>query len=847
MSVSSDLLPATTLVWRPRGTGYVLTAIAKATISLEPGEGRLAQEQEPICEVDGHWDDNPTRSLFIASDVTPQKPRADVVAVGHAFAGQGKRARQLVARLQVGSIDKSIEVTSDRSVGPDGTIYDGGTFARMPIVYERAAGGPGTWNPVGIGRDDRDRNGNARLPNLQAKGLPPNARIEPIGFGPIAPSWRERAERLGSPTATLSPTWATEPLAESMDLGFFNMAPRDQQLDKLDEGAPIVLENLHPEHARLSTRLPTLRPKATFEVRGTTKTVAMVPDTLWIDTDRGLCTVTYRAQINLDQPDERHRVRIELGGKSERPPKRRLTPTDMFAVENAPAGALPFGKTTGTSPQPTQPAMPAVDAASWMTRNASTPPPAASSRQTVADTGLPWEGAPATAATPFTPAKRSQAITVQQPVPQPPTQPPGAMQSSAMGNQTMAIPSPLAQQMGVPPVAAQPLVPQMAAPQMPAPQMPAPQMPAPQMSAPQMSAPQMSAPQMSAPQMHAPPMHAPPLAPVARAGAAIAAGAAFAAASSVAAEPAWAPSPWAQGAQGPTHAKSAALSGVVGASNAAADLRADGSLAQGQRKPRGTAMQLLWFDPDILPRVRRKKPWKELIDELDASPYDADLDEPAPGETAADIEDRREVNQVVALGNPSGETAVELALDDGVRDDGKFVSPLLLVAGELTLGFDELETLKAVVSIATPLATGDEELKNAVGEAVAYLSVPGLVSSADVAQSLTTKIRETFARGKRAVPATYLDTESERALLEKRAYQKRNVFGGPHLRALFFFAGSTTGIPTYLPEALAQQLPLFRRFAVKLIADVAFQADQFESHPTALKVGAIARMIAPRA
>lgn len=340
----------------------------------------------------------------------------------------------------------------------------------------------------------------------------------------------------------------------------------------------------------------------------------------------------------------------------------------------------------------------------------------------------------------------------------------------------------------------------------------------------------------------------PPVAPPGFASAAVApaaVGAAFTAAAMPPEQASW--SPWAQQAgQGPTHAKSAALSGVVGASNAAADLRADGTYGAGPRKPRGTAMQLLWFDPEILPRVRRKKPWKALIDELDAGPYDPELDEAAPGETAADVEDRREIVQVLAVGNASGETAIEAALDDAVRDDGRFASPLLLVAGELSIGFDELETLKAVVSIATPLAAGDEDLKAAVEAAVAYLGVPGLVSSADVAQSLTTRIREAFAKGKRAVPGTYLDTESERALLEKRAYQKRNVFGGPHLRGLFFFAGSTTGIPTYLPETLAQRLPLFRRFPARLIADVAFQADQYETHPTALKVGAITRVVAPR-
>ena len=66
-------------------------------------------------------------------------------------------------------------------------------------MYERAAGGLGTSNPVGMRFDaDPDASGGVPIPNLQ----PPGARVSrrgdtfgPIGFGPIAPAWPERAER----------------------------------------------------------------------------------------------------------------------------------------------------------------------------------------------------------------------------------------------------------------------------------------------------------------------------------------------------------------------------------------------------------------------------------------------------------------------------------------------------------------------------------------------------------------------------------------------------------------------------------------------------------------------------
>jgi hypothetical protein len=112
-----------------------------------------------------------------------------------------------------------------------------------------------------------------------------------------------------------------------------------------------------------------------------------------------------------------------------------------------------------------------------------------------------------------------------------------------------------------------------------------------------------------------------------------------------------------------------------------------------------------------------------------------------------------------------------------------------------------------------------------------------------LASTLTIKIREAFVKSSRVVGPTYLDDQAERALLERRAYQKRSVFGGPHLRALFHFAGTESGVPAYFPEALAKKLPLFRRLRVKMLAEAHFQADQYESHPSALRAAAVARVL----
>jgi hypothetical protein len=104
---------------------------------------------------------------------------------------------------------------------------------------------------------------------------------------------------------------------------------------------------------------------------------------------------------------------------------------------------------------------------------------------------------------------------------------------------------------------------------------------------------------------------------------------------------------------------------------------------------------------------------------------------------------------------------------------------------------------------------------------------------------MTARIRETFAQGKRAVPDTHLVEQTDRVLLAQRRYQKRIVFGAPHLRCLIHLEGAV--VPGYLPESLAKKLPMFQRFRGRLIAEVQQQADQYETYPASLRVVALVR------
>jgi len=293
----------------------MLTVVCRATFLLRPGESVLAPDQEDPIEQDDHWNDDPGRSLRLASDLVPMKPRADITLVGNAFAPGHAAVRSLVVRLLVGELDKSIEVLGDRSFDQDGALHEGPPFSRMPLLYERAAGGADTPNPVGL-RGQPNAYGRIALPNLQPPGMlitSPSDYIEPVGFGPIAPSWPTRHEKLGrgAPEGAQIDVHAG-PLPEDLDPSYFNHAPRDQQVQLLRDNERLVLEHLHPDHPRFVTNLPGIRPRATVERQGITQSVPLRCDTLWIDTDRALCTLTWRAQVPINHPEEQGRVVITL-------------------------------------------------------------------------------------------------------------------------------------------------------------------------------------------------------------------------------------------------------------------------------------------------------------------------------------------------------------------------------------------------------------------------------------------------------------------------------------------------------------------------------------------------------
>ncbi|NUQ73411.1 MAG: DUF2169 domain-containing protein [Polyangiaceae bacterium] len=823
-------LPSAFLLWQSRPNAWGLTLVCKATFHLQPGEAALTTEQLPIYERDQHWDGNTSRSVHAPCDVVPFKPCADILLVGSAFAPNQTPVQSLVASLTFGEMTKSVEIHCDRAMMMDGSIQEGSGFVQMPLVYELTAGGPGHWNPVGMRTDARDTYGRIILPNIQKPGARPSPSmpLEPTGFGPLAPLWSARAEKLGQATSPYA--FREKPLPKGMDPGHFNAAPPDQQLPTLREGEWLILENLHPDLPKLRTAVPSIRPAVFLKSNEKApQRVQMRMDTLWIDTDQKIFTVTWRGQLALSRRDEWTAAisALETANKAitwpeieahlaQLPASRATIPDD-----DAPESLTPISveDVVMTKPPPTA-ARPNEDMTAF-----ALPFPSKSREGVIADD--------------HTDDGRRDTI--------------DALPFAAI--QSMSARPPISGASSPSPVTALPFAPKPAAPAAPI-TPPAPIAP----MAPPIAPPAPVAP----PSAVASPIPIPsPVAPSIASKASIAPVVPMAPASS----PGWASGPPpSDSSPSITPAPSPSFSGsggAVAASNAAAAAQASWSISTSPSPlPVSTPLpsaarfsarmetpdvnQLIWYHDPSVARFRRAPEWKPLLKELERKPRDKDLDDPALAPDPMQMEERREVFEILTLAPAKSFEAVQQAYFDAIREDGKFVPPLILVAGELMLPFDELETLKATITTVSPLVTPtDENLRTSIDNAKEFLKTPGLTSAPAVSEGLTVRIKEAFAQGRRGVPPAYVDTQTERVLLEQRSYQRRAVLGEKHLRGLLTISGSQTPVPTYIPEEVCLKLPMYQRFRVRIVAEVHQQEDQHESHSLSLRVLALSRVTPP--
>ncbi|WP_412068650.1 DUF2169 domain-containing protein [Rubrivirga sp. IMCC43871] len=222
-----------------------LVVIVKATYALD-GEGGMtpAEVQREVAFADAYSGEPGASSVAYASDLTIGKGSTDVVLTGSAYpARAGDREGEV--GVQLGPAKAAATVFGDRewqsALGVT-RMSRPAPFERIPLAYERAAGGTDASapddrdhgaeprNPVGVGyRASRTRHvvDASPLPNFERPDAlirTPDDRPAPAPVGFVAPGWQPRAAFAG----TYDAAWAAarSPLLPTdFDARFFDVAP----------------------------------------------------------------------------------------------------------------------------------------------------------------------------------------------------------------------------------------------------------------------------------------------------------------------------------------------------------------------------------------------------------------------------------------------------------------------------------------------------------------------------------------------------------------------------------------------------------------------------------------------
>ncbi len=293
----------------------VVVLLLKATFLRRGGALVMADAQVPVRLADVPTDpaaeaEGRMTSVRYPSDVGGEKPGADVVVVGSAFATKPVQNADIAVRAPGRSL--ALRVHGERlfyksavgvKVGP------ATRFERAPVTYERAYGGASKdgsridWrNPVGRGvcSDPSDLDG-LPAPCIEDPARPiEGAEVSlPVGIGALPSFWLPRSGFAG----TMDEAWqrARMPLPPvDFDRRFYQVASPALQLDRpLREGDTIATHGLHPA-GLFDITVPALQPLAHLRrADGPRVSLPFVLDTALLEPELERVELTYRRVVPL--------------------------------------------------------------------------------------------------------------------------------------------------------------------------------------------------------------------------------------------------------------------------------------------------------------------------------------------------------------------------------------------------------------------------------------------------------------------------------------------------------------------------------------------------------------------
>jgi len=293
----------------------------------------------------------------------------------------------------------------------------------------------------------------------------------------------------------------------------------------------------------------------------------------------------------------------------------------------------------------------------------------------------------------------------------------------------------------------------------------------------------------------------------------------------------------------------AAVAGVLGLSNEAARTAnvleearpglANAAPMQTSRDP----IVLLYLDRASIPRIVRKPAWQKILDAMDDVPIDPEADDPALSRDPSEIQDQAQIYAIMKRGRAVDIRDAYAALDAAAAKPGRFAPPIEIFEGHIEPLFDEVEHLRALVSIVTPFAKGQEKLEQTLVAAKELLELAASTNVGPLARQHRSEIRTAYTSGKQGLPFDEIVTLVLRGLLEQRKYQKQSVLGGEHICARFHVAGYDESQPMYIPAEAATFLPLSQRFFARAIVEIHFAQDERETNGMAWRCLALGNFV----
>jgi len=250
-------------------------------------------------------------------DTAMPKQGAEFIAIASAFAPGGKPVTDLRAAITLGVRRKTLDIIGDRT-------WDGAQasepefFGAMPIAWDRAYGGKNfAANPLGLGAggESATKDRPVKLPNILAPAAGESGPRDPVGFAAIDLTWPQRAKLCG----THDDAWLKQDFPgfpSDIDWRFFNIAPPDQQFTESLAGTePYALENLHPERALITGRLPGIAPRlfATREGRSDFEEVPLRLTTVWFFPDKLRMVLVHHGRIDVAEEDASDIAHLVVG------------------------------------------------------------------------------------------------------------------------------------------------------------------------------------------------------------------------------------------------------------------------------------------------------------------------------------------------------------------------------------------------------------------------------------------------------------------------------------------------------------------------------------------------------